>query len=191
VLPGGEWAWLGLFPLAIGALAVALCAYLAAVYLTWETNGEVQEDFRLRALVAWFVAGVLSVAVLLLAAVDAPRLWQQLLGGVGTPVLVGGILMAPAAAWALWRRRYSLARVLAAGQVVALLTGWALAQLPYVVYPDITLAGSAAPAATLSFVLWTLPFGLATLLPSLWFLFSVFKGRNPAVERTRQEENHG
>jgi cytochrome d ubiquinol oxidase subunit II len=134
---------------------------------------------------------VLSVAVLLLSALDVPRLWQQLLGGLGTPALVGGVLLAPAAAWALWRRRYSLARVLAAGQVVALLTGWALAQLPYVVYPDVTLTGSAAPSATLSFVLWTLPFGLAMLLPSLWFLFAVFKGRNPAVEASKRERQGG
>lgn len=42
--------------------------------------------------------------------------------------------------------------------------------------------GSAAPPATLWFVLWTLTFGLGLLLPSLWFLFAVFKGWNPAAE---------
>ena len=38
--------WLAPFPLAIGLLALATCAYLAAVYLTLETTGELQEDFR-------------------------------------------------------------------------------------------------------------------------------------------------
>jgi cytochrome d ubiquinol oxidase subunit II len=62
-----------------------------------------------------------------------------------------------------------------------LLTGWALAQWPYVVYPDLTLTATAAPAATLTVLLVTLPFGLALLIPSLAFLFAVFKGRNPAA----------
>ena len=30
--------------------------------------------------------------------------------------------------------------------------------------------------ATLRFVLWSTPFGMALLLPSLWWLFRVFKG---------------
>ena len=34
----------------------------------------------------------------------------------------------------------------------------------------------AAPRGTLQFVLWSLPVGLALLLPSLWYLFRVFKG---------------
>jgi cytochrome bd ubiquinol oxidase subunit II len=46
------------------------------------------------------------------------------------------------------------------------------------------LTGAAAPRATLGFVLWTTVPGLGLLLPSLWLLFAVFKGRNPAADRT-------
>jgi cytochrome d ubiquinol oxidase subunit II len=45
----GPPPWLEPVSLAIGALALALSAYLAAVYLTNETRGELQEDFRVRA----------------------------------------------------------------------------------------------------------------------------------------------
>ncbi len=38
---------------------------------------------------------------------------------------------------------------------------------------------AAAPPATLGFVLWTMVPGLGLLLPSLWLLFAVFKGRIP------------
>ena len=48
----GAGTWLAAFPLVCGALALALCAYLAAVYLTVETTGQVREDFRVRALAA-------------------------------------------------------------------------------------------------------------------------------------------
>ena len=63
--------------------------------------------------------------------------------------------------------------------MVALLAGWAAAQWPFLVYPDFTVANAAAPASTLSLTAWTLPFGLAALLPALWFLFRVFKFREP------------
>ncbi len=181
VMRGAEWAWLGIFPLATGALALTLCAYLAAVYLTVETEGLLQADFRRRALGAWLVGGVLSVATLLLTLTEAPRLWQGLTGLPALPVVAVGMLLAPASGLAMWRRRFRWARLLGAGQVALLLLGWALAQWPYIIYPDVTLVGAAAPPATLRFVLWTLPLGMGLLLPSLWFLFAVFKGRNPSA----------
>jgi cytochrome d ubiquinol oxidase subunit II len=99
-------------------------------------------------------------------------------------VVLCGVLLAPASALAMWRRRYGWARVLAAGQVLLMLLGWGLAQYPYLIYPDVTLQRAAAPPAMLGFVLWTLPIGLGLLLPSLWLLFAVFKGRNPAAAPT-------
>jgi cytochrome bd ubiquinol oxidase subunit II len=176
-------AWFGAFPLATGLLALAVCAYLAAVYLTLETEGEVREDFRSRALLIWLVAGALSLVVLILANFQAPRLWERLTGWPALPVVAAGVLLAPLSAWAMWRRRFGWARVLSAGQVVVLLTGWAVAQWPYILYPDVSLHDAAAPEGTLRAVLVTLPFGLGVLLPSLWFLFAVFKGRNPAAPR--------
>jgi cytochrome d ubiquinol oxidase subunit II len=95
--------------------------------------------------------------------------------------IAAGGLLAPASLTALWHRRFRLARVLGAAQVVVLLSGWGAAQWPYLVYPDLTISGSAAPRATLALTLWTLPFGFGVLVPSLWFLFSVFKGRKPVA----------
>src|SRR5688572_27968378 len=57
---GGDW-WRA-FPLAVGALAVVTFAFLAAVYLTIETEGALREDFRARALGA---AGAMVVAAAL------------------------------------------------------------------------------------------------------------------------------
>jgi cytochrome d ubiquinol oxidase subunit II len=180
VAPGGEMAWLSPFPLAVGLLALAVCAYLAAVYLTLETTGDLREDFRHKGLQAWLVGGVLSLGTLVLARTEAPRLWEALTSFPNGLVVVAGVLLAPASGFALWRRRFVLARVLAVLQVVLLLVGWAVAQWPYLVYPDLTVADSAAPAATLRALLVVVPVGMAFLIPSLWLLFAVFKGRNPA-----------
>lgn len=181
VTAGSEWAWLDPLALATGALSLALCAYLAAVFLTLETTGQLREDFRRRALGVWLVAGVLSIGTLLLTYGEAPRLWDGLTSARAAPAVLAGVILAPASALAMVRRWYWAARILSAGQVILLLVGWALAQWPYIIYPDITLTGAASPPATLRFVLWTLVPGLGLLAPSLWLLFAVFKGRNPTA----------
>lgn len=175
VLAGGPPAWLTPISIAIGALALSICAYLAAVYLANETDGALREDFRREALLAGTFVVALSVIVLPLLRSGAPHLWNGLLGGRAAPVVGIGIVAALASGWLLLRRRYRLARIAAVAQVVCLLVGWALAQYPFLIYPDLPLRAAAAPAPTLRFVLYALPAGMAVLIPSLWLLFRVFK----------------
>jgi cytochrome d ubiquinol oxidase subunit II len=103
------------------------------------------------------------------------------LGGAATPVFLAGIVAALASGWFLRVRRFRLARISSVLQIAALLAGWALAQYPYIIYPDLTLAAAAAPRAVLIFVLWSTPAGMALLLPSLYYLFRVFKGEHLAL----------
>lgn len=86
---------------------------------------------------------------------------------------------ATVALWALWRRRFPLARVAAAAQVSFILWGWALAQYPYLLPPGLDIAGAAAPAITLKLTLGALGLGALVLFPSLFYLFRVFKTRPP------------
>src|SRR5262245_26426483 len=163
-------------PLLMGFLALALCAYLAAVFLANETDGDVREDFRARALIAGTFTVGLSAILLMLLRSEAAHLWQGLLSVRAAPVLTLGVGAALLAGWSLRARRYRLARAAATVQITALLAGWMLAQYPYIIYPDVTVSNAAAPAATLRFFLLTLPLGAVILLPSLWYLFRVFKG---------------
>jgi cytochrome d ubiquinol oxidase subunit II len=171
----GSPAWLQPVAVAMGALALALCAYLAAVYLAIETDGELREDFRRRALLAGTFVVALSVLALPLLRLEARHLWDGLVGGRGLIALVPGAIAALLSGLALLRRWYRTARAAAIVQIGCLLAGWGLAQAPYLIYPDLTFAGAAAPDATLRFVLWSTAPGLALLLPSLWYLFRVFK----------------
>jgi cytochrome bd ubiquinol oxidase subunit II len=85
---------------------------------------------------------------------------------------------------ALWIRRYRLARVAAGVQVSLILWGWALAQYPYLVPPALTIDEVAAPAATLTLLLWALAGGALVLFPSLVYLMRVFKQRRePGADR--------
>jgi hypothetical protein len=47
--------------------------------------------------------------------------------------------------------------------------------------PDFTIHGSAAPETVLLALIITIAAGMVVLAPSLWLLFRVFKGRNPAA----------
>ncbi|MEJ7811740.1 MAG: hypothetical protein WKG32_15110 [Gemmatimonadaceae bacterium] len=49
--------------------------------------------------------------------------------------------------------------------------------------PSVTIADAAAPAVTLRRALWALAIGSVVLIPSLVYLFRVFKGAASAFER--------
>ncbi|MDB4894306.1 MAG: cytochrome bd quinol oxidase subunit 2 apoprotein [Firmicutes bacterium] len=172
-------AWFSPLSLLVGALTLAICAYLAAVYLTVETQGEIQEDFRRRALGAWAVVAILPAILLILVARHSPLLWAHFASLEARVPMAIGIVLAIGSGWAMWARRYKLGRILAMAEVAILLWGWAFAQWPYIIFPDVTAANSAAPVPTLRFLLNTLPYGFAILIPSLIFLFAVFKGKEP------------
>ena len=181
LVSGYEAGWATPFALLLGVFAVAICAYLAATYLTVETEGTpVEEDFRRRAIVAGFVSGLAALACLALAPIAAAPLASALFGR-GLPLLFLALLNGPIALVAVWRSRPRVARIAVAAQVTFVLWAWAVGQWPYLVPPDLTIQGSAAPSSTLTALLVVIGVGMALLLPSLWLLFRVFKARNPTV----------
>jgi cytochrome d ubiquinol oxidase subunit II len=121
---------------------------------------------------ATFAAGL----TLLLSRGAAPLLRQRLLGAAwAVPLHLATAAAALTALAALWYRRWRLARIAAVAQVSLILWGWALGQYPYLLPSDLTMAGAAAPAATLRLVAGALGLGAAVLLPSLGYLFRVVK----------------
>ena len=167
--------WLTPMSLLTGAMALALCAYLAAVYLTIETNDDLQRDFRRYALLAGTATVALSIGALPVMRAEAPHLWHGLFSPRALPILIVGVVAALLAGWALRQSWFRIARAAAIVQIAALLTGWFAAAYPYIVYPDLTLASAAAPPAALRFFLVAMPIGAALLGPSLYYLFRVFK----------------
>ena len=160
----------------------------AAVYLTLETeNQALQEDFRQRALISGVVVGVLALIVFLLAENGAPTVRagiSRTFWALGLHVLTA--LFAVGAFYSLWTRKYQSARLLAAAQVTLILLGWATAQFPFLVEPNITLYNSAAPPITLQLLLGALLLGAILLFPSYYYLFSVFKGKTAFTALTGQ-----
>ena len=91
------------------------------------------------------------------------------------PLLVWTSASAVLALIGLWKRKFRLARIGAVLQVSSILIGWCIAQHPHLVYADLTITNSAAPEATLRLLVIALALGALILLPSLYYLFTVFK----------------
>jgi cytochrome bd ubiquinol oxidase subunit II len=176
--------WLSRYAVTNGLLALSSCAYLAAVYLTNETQGALREDFRQRAMIAGTTTAVLAGLVLLFAWCEASWFFGRLLSERTAPLVSAGLFCFAASGWSVLVRRYRLSRLFASGEITLLLLGWGVAQYPYLAYPDMRLDKFAAPAATLRFVVLSLPIGALLLIPSLWALFKVFKSQpqqNPSA----------
>jgi cytochrome d ubiquinol oxidase subunit II len=169
--------WLAPFPLAVGFFAFALCAFLAATYLAAEvTDPGLQWDFQIRALTAGVVVGLSAALAFLLSGTGAPRIRAGLTTRPWAfPLHIATAVFAIGAFWALWKERFAWARVLVAGQTTFILLGWAAAQYPYLVVPDVTLWNAAGPPETRSTLLVFLAAGLPVLVPSLFLLYRVFK----------------
>ena len=174
--------WLNPFALSVGMFALIAFAFLAAVYLTLEARDrEVREDFRRRALASGVGLFLAAVVVLLLSLNRAPRVREGLIFAAwAVPLHLLTAAAAITALVALWARRWRVARVAAAAQVSLILWGWALSQYPYILPPDLSIANAAAPAATLRLLLAALVAGAVLLLPSLYYLFRIFKMGNPS-----------
>ncbi len=175
--------WLTLFAIVIGLMAVALCASLSSIYLTVEAkqagDTALEEVFRLRALIAGAVTAALGALGLLLSPSEAPLLWQGLLAHA-VPVVIVTMLVGLATAFALFTRHYRISRVLIIIETAGLLGSWGISQLPYLIPPSVTVDGAANSPGVLQFLLIGTIIGMALLLPSLYYLFSVFKLPYPA-----------
>jgi cytochrome d ubiquinol oxidase subunit II len=172
--------WLAPFPIAVGLFALALFAFLAAVYLTVDARSpELRDDFRRRALSAAVAVFVLAGVALVLSRDAAPRVAT---GVVAAPwSLLLHLCTAAAAVTALmclWRRAFRAARMAAAAQVSLILWGWALAQFPFVIPDTLPIRQAAAPRVTLELLVIGLAIGAIVLLPSLRYLFRTFKSES-------------
>jgi cytochrome d ubiquinol oxidase subunit II len=120
---------------------------------------------------------MLAGVVFVLARGGAPRMALGLTSTIwALPLLVVTALAALGTLWALWAARFLLARALGVGQAVLILWGWAGAQYPYIIPPNLTLTAAAAPEVTLRLLLIALIVGALVLFPSFYYLYRVFKG---------------
>ena len=185
-------SWLNPVSVLAGVLAVVFSGYLAAVYLAADARRQDERalvhDFRLRALGAGVVAGLLALAGLLVIRAEATALWHGLSSGLGLALVVVSALAGLITMMLVWFRRFALARASAALAVAGVIAGWAAAQEPRVL-PGLTISQAAAGRETLIATIVAVAVGAVVLIPSLGLLYSlVLRGRLDTVEAGDADE---
>ncbi|MFM8603362.1 MAG: cytochrome d ubiquinol oxidase subunit II [Gemmatimonadota bacterium] len=134
---------------------------------------------RAQALGLWFGRDTLTATTRALLTNPA-AIALQCVTGVAAVTAIGALLT----------RRYRLARTAAVVQVSGIVWGWGLAQFPALVPGVHTIASAAAPEVTLRLVLIGVAGGMVVLIPSLWYLFKIFKAEPArAFERVDTAEH--
>jgi cytochrome d ubiquinol oxidase subunit II len=171
---GALTSWWNPTSVAVGLLAVAAGAYLSATYLVAEAQRrgvpELRDYFRRRALVAGPVALALGVAALLILSADQRPMFDRFLSR-GSPLLAIGVLALVVAFLLSARAVHRGTRVAAALGVAALVWAWGVAQYPYLLPFELTIADAAGAAITQRWVLLWAAVAAVVVVPALALLY--------------------
>jgi cytochrome d ubiquinol oxidase subunit II len=169
-------SWLNPTSVLGGVLAVLACAYLAAVFLTADAakrnEPDLQQWFRRRAVASASVAGVVALGGIAVLNADAHRLFTRLIGPA-LPLVVISALSGAAALLLLARPVFKVLRVLAAVAVASIVSGWGVAQYPYMLGRHLTIDEAASPPATLASLIAVFACAALVVVPSLVLLYSL------------------
>ncbi len=169
-------SWLVPLPLLTGAMFVATSAYLAAVFLVGDARrageDEMERYFVRRALAAAGLAGIAAAAGLLELHAEARYVFDRLVGQ-GLPLVILSALCGLGLLAVLLRGGRRPLRPLAAGAVVTVIWGWAVAQFPYLLPTSLKIGAAAAPDATLEVVFVVFAVAAVLVLPSLGLLYAL------------------
>jgi cytochrome d ubiquinol oxidase subunit II len=170
--------WLTPFAITIGILAVALCATVAAIFLTVEATNANKPNlvklFRRRGIIAGAITAVLGAAGLAQAPFEAPLLWQGMLAHA-LPIVIATMIIGLGAAVALFFGYYRIARALIIAEAAFMLGSWGVSQIPYIIPPKLTVDAAASTSSTQLLLLIGIIIGMAIIIPSILLLFYLFK----------------
>jgi cytochrome d ubiquinol oxidase subunit II len=174
----GDWwsSWINPTSILGGVLAITVCAYLAAVYLTHDArrldDPEMTEYFRRRAMVAAVAGGIVAFVGIFVLKADATYLFHGLTSRA-LPLAIVSVLCGLGSLWLLLRGSLRWSRLLAIGAVATVVAGWGVAQWDYMLPQTLTVSQAAAPSATLWTVLVVFIAAAVLILPSLGLLYAL------------------
>ena len=167
-------AWTTPTALVTGALFVAACAFIGAVYLVGDASRRGHDDlvpyFGHRAIISGAVTGVLAAVNLALLHGSAPYVFGRLTG-VALPLVIISVLAGAAAVTLILLRRQWLLRISGGLSVAAVLAAWGLAQYPWLFPTTLGLAAAAAPGTSLLAEIVVIGMAALLVVPSFAFLY--------------------
>ena len=167
-------SWINPTSVLCGVLAVAVAAYLSAVYLVWDARRmgepEMATYFRLRAVAAAVVIAVIGVLSPFVLRSDA-RYLADGLTSKALPFVILSVVSGVGALVLLVRQAARGARAVAVAAVASLVVAWGVAQWPYLLPESLTVSAAAAPSGTLEAVMAAVALAVVVVLPAFGLLF--------------------
>ena len=171
---GDRWSsWLNPTSLFGGVIAVGTCAFLAGVFLTADAERSrrqrLAEDLRARTIVVGLATGAVVFAALVPVLRDAPVLGDGLTGRAA-PLVALSAIAGCATLVLLVRRRFRAARWSAVVAVASVVSGWGVAQYPWLLVDEVTIVDAAGASATLWGLLVAVGLAVVVVVPPLAYL---------------------
>lgn len=175
------YIWFNWFSLTIGLFTVALCGFLASVYLIGEAKPGDDRNSFIRKAKQWNVVAVLCGALVFIASLteNIPLMrWV-----FGNPIGATAVIAASISLVILWvlvqRGKTVVPRILAGFQASMILLAVSYVHFPnFVILKNgqhLSLFEHQAPAATMTALAWALIIGSLFILPSLFYLYYSFQ----------------
>ena len=159
-----------------GVIAIGTCAFLAGSFLTADAartgDSDLAEQLRVRTIGVGIATGAIVFAALIPIRHDAPTLSDGLMERAAPLIVISG-LAGIATLVLLYRRIYSPARLGAVIAVAAVVLGWGVAQEPWILVDQVTIADGAGARATLQGLLLVVGLACVIVVPALTYLFSL------------------
>jgi cytochrome d ubiquinol oxidase subunit II len=177
------FSWLNWFSVAVGFFTVALCGFLAAVYLIGEAQNENdRNEFIRKAKNANIVAVVCGALVFVAAEMDGVPLAKWVFrDAIGLAAVVLATISL-ALLWYFINSHRMLLRMLVAFQVTMILLALTYAHFPdFVISKDgnnLSLITHLAPYQTIHALGWALLIGSVFILPALFYLYYSFQKKS-------------
>ncbi len=182
------YSWLDGFPVAVGFFTVAICGFLASVYLIGETDNETDRlRFIAKAKSTNIAAIVCGAFVFITARMEGIPLTEWLFGNpVGLMAIVSASLSLALLWYLLYQRKTRVLRVLAGFQVTMILLAVTWRHYPAIVLlkngGSLSLLDDRGYDKTIASLGWALLIGSLFILPALFYLIYSFGKKDAAAE---------
>lgn len=175
------YSWLNWFSVSVGLFTIALCGFLAAIYLIGESKAADDQKRFIKKAELMNIAAILLGAFVFLAAIidDVPLVDWVFKNNVG----LAAVIMAGLSLLLLWylllNGKTKVLRILAGFQVTMILVAISYAHFPnFIRFKDgstLSLSDTMAPEKTVDSLGWALLLGSLLILPFLGYLFYKFQ----------------
>lgn len=177
------YSWLSWFTVAVGLFTVAICGFLAAVYLIGETDNKTErERFKKKSIAMNIAAVVCGGLVFIAAAKEGIPLLEWIFGGVIGASAVAAATISLMLLWFLiYNGKTKIIRILAAFQVTMILLAVTYNHFPNIVIFKnggyLSLMEHQGHNKTIESLGYALLIGSVFILPALFYLIYSFQSK--------------